>query len=64
MELVIRIDLENDAFQGQAKAVREVRRILANYTSRCGISGCLVARKLMDVNGNSVGSVELLKEGK
>lgn len=61
-ELVIRIDLENDAFQGKARAVREVRRILANYMSRCGISGELVERKLMDVNGNTVGSVTL--EGK
>jgi hypothetical protein len=61
MKLRIEIDLANDAFQGKARAVREVRRMIAAYLSRCAINGELTEKPLMDVNGNKVGNVELVK---
>lgn len=62
MKLRIEIDLENDAFRGRAQAVREVRRIMAAYLSRCAINSELVDKKLLDGNGNSVGQAELVRE--
>ena len=62
MKLRIEIDLENDAFKGRARAVRECRRIMTAYFSRCAVEGMLVEKLLLDKNGNSVGKVDRVEE--
>lgn len=55
MKLVIEIDLENDAFQGDL-ANEEIANILQRLV-RDYQRGTAIERPLRDVNGNTVGHV-------
>lgn len=54
--LVVKINLDNDAFNGKA-GEREVARLLRDAATK--FEQGKHSGKLMDVNGNTVGSFEL-----
>jgi len=61
MRLVVSIRMDNDAFQPDAEP--EAARILHLLADRCG-GGILRAgqrQAIMDVNGNKVGEIKILK---
>lgn len=59
MELKITMNLDNAAFEGRNGCVREVRRILQGWLDTNREMGRLNEQRLRDVNGNTVGAVEL-----
>ncbi len=58
MNITITINTDNEAFVGQPK--EEVRRILGElFKPGGGLLRTWDGRKLLDVNGNTVGKVEI-----
>lgn len=57
MELTIKINLDNAAFEGKRRRAAEVRRVLEQVTE--GIADARTDGRCADVNGNTVGTWEI-----